>query len=238
MTFTAALAFAVLTLIAREDPTMRDRAPETFAAFQQSVGKLVPLHIETAKPGHLVSPEMDALILASVNYAETRFRLPAPKGDCYRTHRYRGVPSMRWPKGYVPKMQWVCPAVGPMNIAQGNRLVVHEWPEVVSLLPGIVEERLTVKAMEQSATNIRLAYGILHHWKNACPNKGKPASVASWLTAYRWGRCTPQHWNKRHFDGEARVRCERIDTMADIMRQQGVPVHRVSCTPEVRVAAR
>lgn len=235
MNFTTALIGAVLGLLAAEDPTL-PKSPDRWQSFQQSVTRLVPIHVATAAEGRLVNPEMDALILATINYAETRFRLPAPKGDCYRTHAYNGVPSGRWPKGYVPKMRWVCPAVGPLNIAQGNRFVVHEWPEIQELLPGVLDERLTVKDMEDITTNITLGYGIVDHWKNACPNKNAPASVASWLTAYRWGRCTPQHWNKRYFDDEARRRCERLERMAAHIRSAGVPLEPTACLPRQKHA--
>lgn len=233
MSFASALVSAVLSLLMQEDPTLK-RSPEQFAQWQKSVPELVDIHLLVTKKSTLVSPQVDALILATVNYAETRFRLPAPKGDCYKTHPYRGVPSLRWPKGYVPKMRTVCPAVGPMNVAQGNRFVVHEWPEVVELLPRIVKKKLSVKEMEQSRINIKLAYGILTHWKAVCPNKDKAASAASWLTAYRWGRCTPQHWNKRYFDGEAKRRCKRLAFMAAHIRQQGIAVvgpNNWSCLP-------
>lgn len=213
MNLVALLVSAVLELLNAEDPTMATRAPERMAQFQASVKELVPIHVEVGRRGVLVSPAVDPLILASVNYAETRFRLPAPSGDCKRTHKYAGVPSLRWPKGYVPVMKWICPSVGPMNVAQDNRRVVGQWSEVVEVLPGIQETPLTSKDMEDLATNIKLAYGILHHWKNECRNRNEFASVASWLTAYRWGRCTPQHWNRRYFDGEAKRRCARIDAM-------------------------
>ena len=217
MTFVEALTAAILALLMREDPRIA-REPERQAKWLASVSQLTPLHAEVGARGLLVSPQVDALLTSSVNYAETRFRLPAPSGDCYQTHPYRNVPSLRWPRGYVPKMRWVCPSIGPMNVAQNNRFVVHTWPEVVTLIPGLSTERLTVEQMKNPKTNIQLGYGILAHWKSACPNKKAPAAPASWLTAYRWGRCTPQHHNKRYFDPEARKRCERVNFMIEHMK--------------------
>lgn len=238
MTFVEALTAAVMALLIQEDVRIGKDA-ERHAKWEASVSQLANIHADVGSEGLLVNAHVDALLLSSVNYAETRFRLPAPSGDCYRTHPYRNVPSMRWPKGYVPKMRWVCPSIGPMNVARGNRFVVHEWPEVTGLLPQLTERRLTVDEMKEPKTNVQLAYGILNRWKSTCLNHDKPAAAASWLTAYRWGRCTPQHYNKRYFDREARRRCARAHFMIEHMRKNTsltLPPE-WSCTPKkARVA--
>lgn len=220
-TLMAALISAVMSLLTTEAPVLRTNQA-LHDQFRSNVTELTALHVDVAQEGLLVSPDVDAVLLASVNYAESRFRLPPGRGDCYETHPYRNVPSLRWPKGYVPKMKKVCPALGPMQVAQGNRFVVGEWSEVTELLPGIQKTPLTLEQMEDPRTNITLSYGILNHWKNACPNKKAVASAASWLTAYRWGKCTPQHWNKRYFDAEAKLRCARFDRMVEAIRAAGV----------------
>lgn len=215
MTFTQALAAAVIALLLEEDPSLQ-RKPETMRAWRDSVTELASYHVEVGASGHLVSPHVDALLLATVNYAESRFRLPAPGGDCFWTHRYYGVPSGSWPAGYEPKLTRVCPAVGPMQIAQGNVRVLPTWSEVQSLFVGRdwETEPLTRNELKaDSRMNVKAAYGILWHLKESCPNGTEPASAASWLTAYRWGRCTPQHYTKRYYDKEAKLRCKRFDTM-------------------------
>lgn len=219
--FMAALIGAIMSLLQAEAPVLKTNQ-KLYDEFESNVVMLSGVHVDVAQEGLLVSPQIDALLLATTNYAESRFRLPPGRGDCYETHEYRGVPSLRWPKGYVPKMRKVCPALGPMQVAQGNRFVVGEWAEVTELLPGIQHTPLTLEQMEDPRTNITLSYGILNHWKNSCPNKGSVASAASWLTAYRWGRCTPQHWDKRYFDAEAKLRCERLDKMVERIQAEGI----------------
>lgn len=226
MTFTEALAAAVIALLFHEDPSLQ-RKPQTMADWRNDVAELSQLHVEETQTGHLVSPHIDALLLATVNYAESRFRLPAPGGDCYWTHPFYGVPSRRWPPGYEPKLRRVCPAVGPMQIAQGNVRVLPTWIEIQKLFPSRDWEGdpLTRDELKtDNRMNIRAAYGILWHIKEECPHKNAPASAASWLTAYRWGRCTPQHHTKRYFDGEAKVRCARLDTMREFIEGSGVSV--------------
>lgn len=226
MTFAEALAAAVLALLFQEDPSLQ-RKPKTMEDWRTSVALLSELHVEEARAGHLISPHVDALLLATVNYAETRHRLPAPGGDCYWTHPFYGVPAGQWPPGYEPKLKRVCPAVGPMQIAQGNVRVIPTWPEVQELFQGRDWNELPLTRDElktDNRLNVRSAYGILWHLKEECRHKTEYASAASWLTAYRWGRCTPQHYTKRYYDGEAKLRCERLETMRQVIESKGVVV--------------
>lgn len=226
MTFTEALAGAVVALLFAEDPSL-ERKPQTMADWRQDIAELAPVHVAEASQGVLVSPHVDALLLATVNYAESRFHLPAPGGDCYWTHPFLNVPSRQWPSGYEPKLTRVCPAVGPMQIAQGNVRVLPTWTEVQSLFKGRDWEETPLTRDELKSDirmNVRAAYGILWHLKEECRLKGGYASAASWLTAYRWGRCTPEHYTKRYYDKEATLRCERLDTMRKFIENEGVAV--------------
>lgn len=227
MNLQTALASAVLELLAAESPRL------DVEAWRPNVTELARIHVEVSKKDLLVSPDVDALILSTVNYAESRFRLPPGRGDCFLKHPLSGVPSGSWPKGYVPVMKRVCSAIGPMQIAEGNGRIVGHWEEIRALFPD--QTLFTADDLEDPRTNIQLAYGILHHWKDTCSNKGAPASTASWLTAYRWGRCTPQHWNKRFFDREAKTRCQRLERMASSIRARGVELDmpEYSCTSPV-----
>src|SRR3972149_5275224 len=98
MTFVQALASAVLALLFAEDPSL-ERKPETMADWRRDVAELSALHVEVGAQGILVNPHVDVLLLATVNYAESRFQLPAPGGDCFWTHEFYGVPSGQWPRG-------------------------------------------------------------------------------------------------------------------------------------------
>lgn len=226
MTFTEALIGAVIALLFQEDPSL-ERKPQTMADWRRDVSALVPVHVSVGARGELVSPHIDALLLATVNYAESRFHLPAPGGDCYWTHPFMHVPSGQWPNGYEPKLKRVCPAIGPMQIAQGNVRVLPTWNEVQQLFVdrNWSESPLTRDELKDDIRlNVSAAYGILWHLKEECPNRSEYASAASWLTAYRWGRCTPQHYTKRYYDKEAKLRCERLETMRAFIEERGVEV--------------
>lgn len=223
MSFIEVLAATILSFILREAPNVQrhERLKQDFA---QDIETVLVLH-DRVQDGRLVDEQTDMLILSAVTYRESRFRLPAPDGDCSMTHPLIKAPSGQWPAGYVPVMKQVCRAVGPQQLNRGNTAHLPPWPEIQKLFSerewstpeGRRKDRLTEAQLRDPETNIRLSYGILEHWKNECRHKDDSvAPVGVWFTAYRYGRC-PFHYktDKYYIDSEAKTRCELIQKMAD-----------------------
>lgn len=216
------LVAVLLGFILKEDPNI-GRHEKLQTQFNDDISQMVKFHMDVAD-GTLVSKDVDVLILSSVNYRENRMRLPAPSGDCHMEHRLQSVPSMKWPKGYVPVYKQVCHAVGPMQIAMATRNTIAGWPEVQAVFKERVlaaegfEERdfpFSKEEVEDPYTNVRLGYGNLAHWKAACLDRHGQAPVGVWLTAYRYGKCPAKQKNsgKYYIDDEAKKRCALISDM-------------------------
>lgn len=229
MGFIEALVVTVLGFILTEAPNVKKNEALT-ADFKADITSTVDMHVDTVMKAPigwatLVDTRTDVLILSAITYRESRFRLPPPDGDCVTTHPLIKVPSRQWPSGYVPVLKRECRAIGPQQLNKGNTKHLPPWLEIQKLFPerdwgtaeGRKKDKLTEKQMRDPATNVRLSYGILVHWKNECRHKdGTDAPVGVWFTAYRYGRC-PFHYktDKYHIDTEAKTRCELIQKMAD-----------------------
>lgn len=226
MGFIEALAATLLGFILLEAPNVR-KNEELKQDFKADITTTVNMHVDVimSSPAVLVNTQTDVLILSAVTYRESRFRLPAPDGDCHMTHPYMKVPSGNWPKGYVPVLKNVCNAIGPQQLNRSGKTHLPPWAEIQALFPkrdwstaeGRKNDKLTEAQMRDPETNIRLSYGVLQHWKNECKQKdGSSAPVGVWFTAYRYGRC-PFHYktDKYYIDEEAKTRCELITKMAD-----------------------
>lgn len=223
MGFLQVLVATVLSFILTEAPNVKKNA-ELTADFKADITETTELHYGNAATSLLYDQKTDVLILSAITYRESRFRLPAPDGDCRMEHPLISVPSGQWPKEYVPVLKQVCRAVGPQQLNKGNTQHLPPWKEIQELFPGRdwataegrKKDKLTEKQLREPAINIRLSYGILAHWKNECRQKdGADAPVGVWFTAYRYGRC-PFHYktDKYYIDHEAKERCELVAKMA------------------------
>lgn len=229
MNFVEVLVATVLGFILREAPNVA-RNEELKQDFKADITTTVTMHTQVAS-GLLYDSKTDVLILSAITYRESRFRLPTVDGDCMMTHPLIRVPSGSWPKGYVPKMVQVCKAVGPQQLNKGGTQHLPPWKEIQELFPdrdwataeGRKKDKLTEKQLRDPATNIRLSYGILAHWKNECRHKdGSEAPVGVWFTAYRMGRCPfLAKTGKYHVDDEAKTRCGLIEQMASGFKESG-----------------
>jgi hypothetical protein len=224
MTFLQVLTATILGFILREAPNVA-RHEELKKKFNDDIASTVELHYGNAAPGLLYDSQTDVLILSAVTYRESRFRLPPADGDCHNEHAYLHVPRLQWPAGYTPVWHMECRAVGPQQLNKGNTKHLPPWKEIQELFPGRdwataegrKKDKLTEKQLRDPATNIRLSYGVLAHWKNECRQKdGTDAPVGVWFTAYRQGRCPFLAKTGKYFiDDEAKTRCDLIQKMAD-----------------------
>lgn len=228
MGFIEVLVATVLGFILREAPNVAKN--DTLKQdFKDDITTTVNMHVDTVMNvpvgwKSLVNTQTDVLILSGITYRETRFRLPPVDGDCRMEHPLIRVPSGSWPKDYVPVLKQVCKAVGPQQLNKGGMQHLPPWAEVQALFPdrdwstsaGRKKDRLTEKQLRDPATNIKLSYGILAHWRNECRQKdGTDAPVGVWFTAYRMGRCPfLAKTGKYHIDDEAKIRCDLIQQMA------------------------
>lgn len=223
MTFLQVLTATLLGFILREAPNVA-RHEDLKNEFERNIGTLVDLHYGSAVPALLYDQQTDVLILSAVTYRESRFRLPPADGDCHNEHPYLHVSRLSWPAGYTPVWHMECRAVGPQQLNKGNTKHLPPWKEIQELFPdrdwataeGRKKDKLTEKELREPATNIRLSYGVLAHWKNECRQKdGSAAPVGVWFTAYRQGRCPFLAKTGKYFiDDEAKTRCGLIDQMA------------------------
>lgn len=221
-TFLQVLTATILSFILREAPNVA-RHEDLKNKFQQDILSTVQMHQDTST-GLLVNPETDVLIMSAVTYRESRFRLPPADGDCRDEHPYLHVPRLSWPAGYVPVWHRECRAVGPQQLNKGNVKHLPPWKEIQELFPdrdwtteaGRKKDKLTEAQLRDPATNIKLSYGVLVHWKNECKQKdGTDAPVGVWFTAYRQGRCPFLAKTGKYFiDSEAKERCNLIQKMA------------------------
>lgn len=136
------------------------------ARHRESIEQLAQLNEEVAQEGRLVSPEVDAALLAAVQHHESRMRTYVGDGDCRPVLDPRG-------EGWLRE----CRAVGPMQLAKG----VGQW--LPRMWPGRWQP-LTVEQLRIAPANVRAGYDVLVHWKRECG--GAPGV---WLQAYRMGRC-------------------------------------------------
>jgi hypothetical protein len=213
MTLLQAISALVLGFIMREAPNVREGTKD-HSDFKEDIATLVEIHYG-ASTGALVDQEYDLLLLAAVNYRESRLRLPAPDGDCRMGHRLDNLPSGSWPVGYKPKITRICNAVGPMQVNKGAGYQSQSWPEVLRTLPGA--GTLKAEDLRDPGTSVRMGYAILQHWKNTCLDKdGGVAPMGVWLTAYRRGSCPTLGKSHRYYvDAEAKIRCNMANRMAE-----------------------
>ncbi len=172
--------------VGTDDPRWAEKKPE--------VETLTQIFLDVAKPGVLVDPNTDAMLLATQCWFESALKLKPKDGD--PTHLLAGN---------------VGTVVGPMQISKAA-------PGWVSLLPGMEKWKgLTVEQMRDPATNVALAYDILTYWKGAC---GGPPGV--WIAAYGMGKCPVKTWGGNSAIGwEGRRRCKTLTWMMKETVKQG-----------------
>jgi hypothetical protein len=212
MTFETALATVMMAAILKEVPRL-PQYPDKLASYQAEVAQMIEVDRKVAERGALVNPEIDRLLLGSVRFFESRFRVAPKDGDC-REHRYANLPSGSWPVGFdVTKAPKWCPAKGPMQIDFGTRFVIPTWPEAREL--GIEKRRYTEDEWREPVFNVRLGYTILAHWK-AESDRGvrRTTPPGVWFTAFGWGKVPPfNRRTVRYVDREGRRRCEFATSM-------------------------
>src|SRR6478735_6862234 len=98
MSLATALAAFIFGLISKEAPNVRTDQ-ELAARYTISINTLVGMHASVSD-GRLINKDMDTLLLAAVNYRESRLKNPSVDGDCRLVHALDGLPSISWPKGY------------------------------------------------------------------------------------------------------------------------------------------
>lgn len=240
MTFTEALVLIMWAMIVQEIPSWKGNLDNKEAAeYREDIEHMVKIDAKVARPGYLVDPQVDRAILGGVRFYEARFQSEPSDGDCVlkrpKINKEKARAMRRKHGGLLPRWfvrpKRVCSAVGPMQIAKGNRSILPAWEEVRILFDGIkswkqeVEEGTSPWKLEGASMaelrdpefNVRFGYGTLWHWKNACRGaKADPrdAPVGAWLTAFGWGRCPPANWRSVvYVDREGRRRCEKITTI-------------------------
>ena len=218
--FLKALAGLLLGFIVQEAPKVQ-KSEKAYTRFSSGIERLVQVHGNTvagcAERGDcLINSKLDLLLLASVNYRESRMMDPSPEGDCRRGHRLDHLPSGSWPAGYKPSIHVICNAVGPMQLNKGAGYQAQLWPEVRQEFPDRdwKKDPLDAKELKDSAVSSKMGYAVLKHWKSQCTDaEGAAAPVGVWLTAYRYGRC-PGKRGKYHVDAEAKLRCDMTNELA------------------------
>lgn len=190
--FEKVLVALMFALIQRETPGFRkDPDSEKAVAYKEDIAKMVKIDGQVTAAGHLVSPDVDRVILGGIRFYEGRFRSSPQDGDCRYVY-----PKLSWekrrdlargqPNGMLPawavKPKRVCPATGPMQISKGNRFIAPAWPEVRTMFSGIKEwdqlvaqgenvwkvgyqDKMTVQELRDPTLNVRFGYGLLWHWK-------------------------------------------------------------------------
>ena len=241
MSLATALAAFIFGLITKEAPNVR-ADQELAARYTVNINTLVAIHTDVAD-GRLVNKDMDALILAAVNYRESRLKDPSVDGDCRLVHALQGQPSASWPKDYKPVYKRQCKAVGPMQLAVGHRSNLPSWREVsmeFSTERGWDYEEpstwkknpFTVDDFRDPRTNVRIAYAELEHWKYLCVGKdGAEAPVGVWLTAYRYGNCPARSKStgRYYIDEEAKTRCKLVSEMVEALTTDSGGLAPVRC---------
>lgn len=241
MSLATALAAFIFGLIAKEAPNVR-ADQELAARYTVSINTLVDIHVSVSD-GRLINKDMDALLLAAVNYRESRLKNPSVDGDCFFTHKLQDLPSASWPKGYKPLYKKQCRAVGPMQLAVGHRSNLPNWREVSMEFSSdrgwdyeepksLKQNPFTVEDLRDPRTNIRIAYAELEHWKHTCVGKDRSeAPVGVWLTAYRYGSCPPlgKASGRYYIDEEAKKRCSLVAEMASALTNDSAGLEPVRC---------
>lgn len=229
MSFQTALSIVLAGFIAREAPTvMQDTAKA--AKYNEDISTLVGIQDEVSN-GRLINHDMDVLLLAAVNYRESRLRNPTVDGDCKFVHALQNVPSGLWPKGYKPVYKQTCNAIGPMQLSRGNVGNLTSWSEVATEFSEETKKRFSVEDLRDPKTNIRIAYAELGHWKNECRDHGEDAPVGVWLTAYRYGHCPAKRKSGRFYiDEEAKARCKLVDLMTSKLTDDVAGLTPLRCT--------
>lgn len=186
--FGKVLGLLMVLMILREAPGVSDPNDKRIEKRRKEVNAVAAIHVEVAKKGQLVDEKVDAAILASISFFESRHMLKPKDGDA----RYSQA-----------QKKLVGTVVGPMQVSKAAPRLVKIWPE-----PWRSKwDGLTVKKMRDPKTNVELAYDILKMWKDMC---GGPPGV--WITAYGWGRCPKWDYTRKHkyVDWEGRRRCRLI----------------------------
>lgn len=123
--------------------------------------ELAVAFVDVGRAGRIVSPKVDAALLAANAFYESRWWARGKDGDCSYTRGARPV--------------LVCSSVGPEQVSKGARWFL---PRFDASWRGV-----TVEQLREPRTNVRAGYAILRHWSLLC---GSPAKA---FAAYRRGSC-------------------------------------------------
>ena len=181
------IATVLLTLLGLEVPNLH---ADVHSARRDGVVQLAAINHEVAKPGKLVSHEVDELLLATIQFYEARLDPHPPDGDCRPNGRYAKVCSVQGPMQLMKGANAFLPAYDP------------SWKGVTS------------KDLRDPRTNVDAAYTVLAQRKTDC---GGPPGV--WITAYGQGKCPTWTWRDgkrvRKIDWEGRRRCALLTALLE-----------------------
>lgn len=173
------LVALLISLVLAEAPVLAiPDAAEDLARYRAGVAHLARLDIEAGAAGALVSPDVDPVVLATIQWYESRLRPDVEDGDCYLLRSWAGL-------------RRVCRAVGPMQLTTSAR----------SFLLAVDGETWRGRDIDlrDPATSVEAGYRALVFYRGFCP--GPPWRQ---LAAYGMGRCPGRH-SAPGF--EARRRC-------------------------------
>lgn len=139
------LLFKILVKLALiENPNLHDGSDKN-QAYLDGLRQMTQLYVEVGSEGRVSSPDVDAVLLATIGYEESRHRPKVEDGDCHLS--LKGPP--------------VCEAFGPMQVSRATPFVLRtiepdEWKGV------------TVKDLREPRRNVEAAYRLLRYWSDQC----------------------------------------------------------------------
>ena len=200
------LEAAMIVYLTKEVPYIQE---ERGKRWRDGIAALYAINARVAAEGALVSPEVDAAVLAAIQFHENRWRPAGPEGDCVTTGglRFSGPSRGLKPVTVINTERTSCNSFGVMQLNKGapQQLVVMDQ----------IWKGTTLKMLRDPETNVRAGYTFLKHYKQTC--KG---TLGSWLTAYGSGRCS------KGASGGAKLRCE---TITDLLKNSGQLTSGWSC---------
>lgn len=183
------LEAAMIVYLTKEVPYIQE---ERGKPWRDGIAALDTINEKVAAEGALVSPEVDAAVLAAIQFHENRWRPAGPEGDCVTTGGLvASAPSRSGrPVVFTNRERFSCNSFGVMQLNKGApiQLVVmdQEW------------KGIKLKDLRDPETNVRAGYTFLKYYKRTC--KG---NLGSWITAYGSGHCSGGHMS-----GGAKLRCK------------------------------
>jgi|GEM_PF-3187180 len=130
-------------------------------AYLEGLRTMTQLYVEVGSEGRVASPDMDAVLLATIGYEESRHQPKVHDGDCHL--------SMKGPP--------VCDAFGPMQVSRATPFVLGnidpEWKGV------------TIKQLREPRRNVDAAYRLLRYWSDQCEGAKLDGLMGNWSA----GKC-------------------------------------------------